>query len=90
MSASSNGGNGDGADGARPTLAEVTASFEPRDRIDRLSVLVSEMFQAFKSQSAAMSQTVQLLADQVALLTAEVAALKAQREGPSEDQVTLQ
>ena len=46
---SGNNGNG-GGEGARPTLEEVTASFEPRDRVERLSVMLSEMFQAFKAQ----------------------------------------
>jgi hypothetical protein len=92
MSASGNG-NG-GADGARPSLEEVLASFEPRDRLEHLAALTasqfSELTQVFKSQSDAMAQAIQVLADQVLALGTEVARLKAQQDAPSEDQVTLQ
>lgn len=84
-----NEGNGKGGDGARPSFDEDLAAMPDRDPVDRLTRFTVSQFNdllpAFKAQVTA----IQLLTEQVSVLAAEVAALKAERAAPS-DQVTLQ
>jgi hypothetical protein len=97
-------GNGEGS---RPSLEEIIASFgEPKDSGSRLAIFVGRqtvdiarmieshtrgMADLLKCQNDRMVRLMTLLAEQVALITAEVTSLKAQRgDGPSESGGTLQ
>jgi hypothetical protein len=90
--------NGDGettsAEGARPTLEEIVASFgEPKDPSVRLAIFVGQQTmdvgRMIESSTRGMVGMMTLLAEQITLLATEVAALRAQR-GADDERGALQ
>jgi hypothetical protein len=74
-----NGQANDDAEGApRPTLDEVVAVFVPRDRADRLAVLVAEQLRDENRETfRSVERQITLLQSQIALVAGELQPVRA-------------